>query len=171
MAIARLLLADRDRLSSFYRISNHKNFIPKYIHNALNLLNTEAAIGGKSSREPFWKKFPVLRNTAASEIGSSINSLLQQLRCNCNPNHNKFSSFSYTAVVVIFFKSLLMAIDPENNYRAPLTDDDYHGSKTLLKRNLRPFKLHLVYLDPFNLSNVGFFLELNSKGLYPGATR
>ena len=64
-----------------------------------------------------------------------------------------------------------MAIDPENPYRAPLTNDDYHGSKTLVKRNLRPFKLHLVYLDPFNLLNVGFFLELNSKGLYTGATR
>ena len=64
-----------------------------------------------------------------------------------------------------------MAIDPENPYRASLTNDDYHGSKTLLKKNLRPFKLHLVYLDPFNLLNVGFFLDLNSKGLYTGATR
>ena len=64
----------------------------------LNLTNIEAAIGGKSNRE----RFPVPRNTAAGEIADCIISLLRQLRCHCNHDHNKFSSLSNTAVVVIF---------------------------------------------------------------------
>ena len=42
------------RLSISYCVSNHKNFIPKYLDNALTdfaFTNSEAAIGGKSSRE------------------------------------------------------------------------------------------------------------------------
>ena len=49
---------------------------------------------------PFWRKklpwtileeqFPVPRYTAASKIGNSVFSLLRQLRCHCNPDHNKF---------------------------------------------------------------------------------
>ena len=42
------------------------------------------------------------RTTAAIEIGNSVISLLWQLRCHCNLNHNKFSSFSDTTVVAIF---------------------------------------------------------------------
>ena len=48
------------RLSSFYRIIvNHKNFILKYLDNTfkflLNFTNIEAATGGKSTSERFWK--------------------------------------------------------------------------------------------------------------------
>ena len=48
------------------------------------------------------EQFPVPRNTAASEIANSVISLLWQLRCRWNPNHNKFSSLSDTTVVAIF---------------------------------------------------------------------
>ena len=42
------------RLSIFYRISNHKNFFPKYPDNArLNFTNIEAAIVGKGSSKRF----------------------------------------------------------------------------------------------------------------------
>ena len=42
------------------------------------------------------------RNTAASKIGDSVISLLLHLRRQCNPDQNKFSSLSNTAVVVFF---------------------------------------------------------------------
>ena len=55
------------------------------------------------------EQFQVLRNTAASKIGSDIISLPWQLRCHCNPDHNKFSSLSSTTVVAILIsKSLFM---------------------------------------------------------------
>ena len=39
--------------------------------------------------------------------------------------------------------------------------------KTLIKKmNLRPCKRYRFYLDPFNLSNVGNFLQLNSTCRY-----
>ena len=50
----------------------------------------------------FEEQFPVPRYTAASEIGNSVISLLWQLRCHCNLDHNKFSSLSNTTVVAIF---------------------------------------------------------------------
>ena len=40
----------------------------------------------------FEEQFPVPRYTAASKIGNSVISLLWQLRCHCNPDHNKLSS-------------------------------------------------------------------------------
>ena len=75
------------------------------------------------------EQFPVPKNTAAGKIGNSVISLLWQLRCHCNPNHNKFSSLSNTTVVAIFPKlcfwrrslcSNLGGIDPEKLYRATL---------------------------------------------------
>ena len=51
----------------------------------LNFTDIEAAIGEKSSR--VW-------NTAVSKIGHSVISLLWQLRCHGDPDHNKFSSLS-----------------------------------------------------------------------------
>ena len=48
------------------------------------------------------EQFPVPRYTAASKIGNSVISLLWQLRCRCNPNHNKFLSTSNTTAVAIF---------------------------------------------------------------------
>ena len=44
--------------------------------------------------------FPVPRNTAARKIGNGIISLLWQLRCHSNPDHNKVSSLSNTTVVL-----------------------------------------------------------------------
>ena len=65
--------------------------------------NTEAAIRGKNSRERFWKEqFPVPRNTSESKIGKGVISLLWQLRCHCNPDHNKFSSLSNKTEQAIF---------------------------------------------------------------------
>ena len=73
------------------------------------------------------EQFPVPRYIAASKIGNSVISLLWQLRCRCNPDHNKFSSLSNTTVVAIFpnlclwrrsWCSKLGGIDPEKLYRA-----------------------------------------------------
>ena len=52
-------------------------------------------------------QFAVTRNTAASKIGNNVISLLWQLRCHCNPDHNKLSSLSNTTVVAIFPKLCL----------------------------------------------------------------
>ena len=77
----------------------------------------------------FEEQFPVPRYTAASKIGNSVISLLWQLRCRCNTDHNKFSSLSNTTVVAIFPKlcfwrrslcSNLRGIDLEKLYRATL---------------------------------------------------
>ena len=77
----------------------------------------------------FEEQFPVPRYTAASKIGNSVISLLWQLRCHCNSDHNKFSSLSNTTVVAIFPKlcfwrrslcSNLGDIDPEKLYRVTL---------------------------------------------------
>ena len=78
----------------------------------------------------FEEQFPVPRYTAAIKIGNSVISLLWQLRCRCNPDHNKFSSSRNTTVVAIFPKhclwrrslcSNLGGIHPEKLYRATLT--------------------------------------------------
>ena len=75
------------------------------------------------------EQFPVPRYTAARRIGNSVISLLWQLWCRCNPDHNKFSSLSNTTVVAIFSKlclwrrslcSNLGGTDPEKLYRATL---------------------------------------------------
>ena len=71
----------------------------------------------------------VLWYTAASKIGNCVISLLWQLRCRCNPDHNKSSSLSITTVVAIFPKlclwrrslcSNLGGIGLEKLYRATL---------------------------------------------------
>ena len=76
------------------------------------------------------EQFPVPRNTSVSKIGNSVISLLWQLRCHCNPDHNKFSSLSNTTVVAIFPKlclwrrrlcSNLGGIGLEKLYRATLS--------------------------------------------------
>ena len=78
----------------------------------------------------FEEQFPVPRYTAAIKIGNSVISLLWQLRCRCNPDHNKFSSSRNTTVVAIFPKhclwrrslcSNLGGIHPEKLYRATLS--------------------------------------------------
>ena len=80
-------------------------------------------------RGGYWrKKFP-WSILDASKMGSGVISLLWQLRCHCNPVHNKFSYLSNTIDVAIFpnlcllqrsLRSNLGGIDPEKLYRATL---------------------------------------------------
>ena len=100
------------RLSIFYRISKHKIFIPKYFYKLSQIsLKLHVHRGcywrNKLPWMIFEEQFPVPRYTAASKIGNSVISLLWQLRCRCNPDHNKFSSSSNTTVVAIFPKLCL----------------------------------------------------------------
>ena len=74
------------------------------------------------------EQFPVPRNTSVSKISNSVISLLWQLRCHCNPDHNKFSSLFNTFYVMAIFPNLCLwwrrlysnfgGIDPEKLYRA-----------------------------------------------------
>ena len=95
------------------------------------------------------EQLPVPRYTAASKIGNSVISLLWQLRCRCNPDHNKFSSLFNTTVVAIFPKlclwrrslcSNLGGIDPEKLYRATLTSWHwlFHRLQTIYKSIIWP---------------------------------
>ena len=77
------------------------------------------------------KQFPAPRKTAASKIGNRVDSLLWQLRCHYNPDHNKFSSSSNTTVVAIFpnlclwrrsLCSKLGGIETEKLYQATLKE-------------------------------------------------
>ena len=49
-------------------------------------------------KKPPWtileEQFPVPRYTAASKMGNRVILLLWQLRCRCNPDHDKFQSLS-----------------------------------------------------------------------------
>ena len=101
-----------DKLSIFYCISNDKNFIPKYPDNAL----TDSVLASRTSRRLLEEKAPendyIVRNNAASIIGNGVISLLWQLRCHCNPDHDQFSSLSNTTVTNCggnFSKCLFMA--------------------------------------------------------------
>ena len=106
-----------------------------------NISITQLQISLKLHEHPggYWRKklpwmileeqFPVLRNTSVSKIHNSVTSLLWQLRCHCNPDHNKFSSLSNTTVVAILPKlclwrhtlcSNLGGIGLEKVYRATL---------------------------------------------------
>ena len=76
------------------------------------------------------EQFPVPIYTAVSKIGNSVISLLWQLRCHCNPDHDKFSSLSNTTVAAMFSKlclwrrslcSNLGGIGPGKLYRATLS--------------------------------------------------
>ena len=84
----------------------------------------------------FEEQFSVPRYTSASKIGSSVISLLWQLRYRCNPDHNKFSSLSNTTLVAVFPKLCLWrrslrlnlgGIDPEKLYRATLRQSRTRG--------------------------------------------
>ena len=70
------------------------------------LLELHEHRGGYWRKTLFWKileeEFLVPRNTAATQKGYGVISLLWQLRCHYNLDHNKCSSLSSTAVVVIF---------------------------------------------------------------------
>ena len=76
------------RLSSFYRIIvNHKNFILKYLDNTfkflLNFTNIEAATGGKSTSERFWKI-----SSKRREIRRQVKSVMASFRSYDNSDVN-----------------------------------------------------------------------------------
>ena len=98
------------------------------------LLTLHEHWGGYWRKKRLWtileEQFLVPRNTAASKIGNGIILLLWQLRCHCNPDHNKFSFLSNTTVVAIFpnlclwwgsLCSNLGGVDTEKLYQATLT--------------------------------------------------
>ena len=99
-------------LSIFYCVSNNKNFSQNI---SITLLQISLKL--HEHRGCYWRKklpwmifeeqFSVPRYTAASKIGNSVISLLWQLRCHCNPHHDKFSSSSNTTMVAIFPKLCL----------------------------------------------------------------
>ena len=74
-------LTRTSRLSSFYRISNHKNFIPKQLVNALTDLasgtsrTSRRLLEEKAPGTILEKECPVPKNTAASKIGNGVISL------------------------------------------------------------------------------------------------
>ena len=87
------------------------------------------------------EQFPVPRNTATSKIGNGVISLLWQLRCHHNPDHNKFSSLSNTIMVAFFqifvygdvvWCSNLGGIDPEKLYRATLRRQSSYNLNMLI---------------------------------------
>ena len=122
------------RLYIFHRISNPKNFFRKNLDKALTdfALTSRTPMRLLEEKAPvnyFGRTVPSAENTAASKIGNGVTSLPWQLRCHCNPDHNKFSSLSNTTVVSIFpnlclwrrsLCSNLGDIDPEKLYRATL---------------------------------------------------
>ena len=76
------------RLSSFYRIIvNHKNFVLKYLDNTfkflLNFTNIEAATGGKSTSERFWKN-----SSKRREIRRQVKSVMASFRSYDNSDVN-----------------------------------------------------------------------------------
>ena len=82
-------------LSIFYRISNHKNFIPKYLDNAL----TDFAETSRTSRRlleekapvnDFWRAVPCPEKYCSSKICNSVISSLWQLRYPLLRNLNVF---------------------------------------------------------------------------------
>ena len=82
-------------------------------------------------RGSYWRKklpwtileeqFPVPRSTAGSKIGNGGMSLLWQLRCHCNLDHDKLSSLSNTTVVAIFLNLCLWPPKFEHKLRHLLT--------------------------------------------------
>ena len=93
---------------------------------------TDEHRGGYWRKQRPWtivkEQFPVPRNKAASKIGNGVISLQWQLRCRCNTDHDKFSSLSDTAVVVIsksvngdvVYVQTWGALIPKNSHRATL---------------------------------------------------
>ena len=119
--------------------------------------------GGYWRKKLLWmileEQFPVPIYTAVSKIGNSVISLLWQLRCHCNPDHNKFSSLSSTSVVAIFSKlclwwrslySNLGGIGPEKLYRATLRWSILVGKQ---KHNVQKPSLGMCQQNQIRLSS------------------
>ena len=106
-------------------------------------------------RGSYWRKelpgtileeqFPLLRNTVASRIGKGVISLLWQLRCHCNPDHNNVSSLPNTTVMAIFpnlclwrhsLCSKLEGFYPEKLDRATLSMPRTSGLRQILSMKI-----------------------------------
>ena len=85
------------------------------------------------------EQFSVPRNNSVSKIGNSVISLLWQLRCHCNLDHNKFSSLSNTTVVAIFPKLCLWRRSLCSNYW--LSSECFAIHKTILPCNVNIYLL------------------------------
>ena len=94
----------------------------------------QSVLTSRTSRPLSEEKAPtndfIVRNNAASIISNGVISLLWQLWCHCNSDHNKVSSLSNTTVVSIFpnlclwrrsLHSNLGGTDLEKLYRATLS--------------------------------------------------
>ena len=112
----------------------------------------------------------IVRNNAATIIGNGVISLLWQLRCHCNPDHDNFSSLSNTTVVAIFpnvcswrrsLCSMLAGID-----RAKTVSRHFHMP-------VRPMLLHRMALVSFRLicKNLGNLQEFFGQIVYPPPPR
>ena len=112
--------------------SNVGGIHPKKLYRATLTPTTDEHRGGYWRKQRPWtivkEQFPVPRNKAASKIGNGVISLQWQLRCRCNTDHDKFSSLSDTAVVVIsksvngdvVYVQTWGALIPKNSHRATL---------------------------------------------------
>ena len=132
----------------------------------------------------FEERFPVPRYTDARKIGNSVISLLWQLRCRCNPDHNKFSSSPNTTVVAIFPKlcfwrrslcSNLGGIDPEKLYQATLRWDKIHFPRSVSACNFCT-EINLFVCASFRVFSLNFVGNKLSpwpffKGTIPIAVR
>ena len=114
----------------------------------------------------FEEQFPVPRYTAASKIGNSVISLLWQLRCRCNPDHNKFSFLSNTTVVAIIPNLCLWrrssclnlgGIDPEKLYRATLRAVLSNFQFSLTARILYLLEFLFIWLNIINIASQYFY--------------
>ena len=88
-------------------ISNHKNFIPKYLENLLIGLAQTSRILGQ-----ILEKQAIVEKKSGREIRLQIEWIttsFRRLRCQHNTTHDKFSPFFDKAVVVIFPYQLSMA--------------------------------------------------------------
>ena len=114
-------------------------------------------------RSRYWRKklpwmileeqFPVPIYTVVSKIGNSVISLLWQLWCHCNPDHNKFSSLSSTTVVAIFSKLCLWR-------RSLFSNLGGIGPGKLYRATLRLSTSHFILkIDPRDPEGIGFTLR------------
>ena len=115
----------------------------------------------------FEEQFSVPRYTSASKIGNSVILLLWQLRCRCNPDHNKFSSLSNTTLVAIFSKlslwrrslcSNLGGIGPGKLYRVTLREAACEDRGSAVSD---PFGKSLIFCPKIPLGRL--FSKSNSK--------
>ena len=133
-ALRFLQIAAKDQDFSFFTVSltiktSSENISITFLHISLKL---HEHWGGYWRKKLPWtileERFQLPRNTAASKIGNGAISLLWQLRCHCDPDHNKFSSLSNIIVGAIFpnrclwrrsLCSNLGGIDPEKCIEPP----------------------------------------------------